>query len=89
LKDAGAKEIHLRISSPPVSNPCFFGIDTPSKSQLIGAQKSVEEIREILQVDSLAYVSIDGLMKAAGTTNGFCKACFDGEYPMEVPRDLS
>jgi len=85
LRKAGAKEVHMRISSPPVAFPCHFGIDTPTRSQLIGATKTVEEIRQLLGADSLAYLSIDGMLKASGKSNGFCKACFDGEYPMEVP----
>lgn len=85
LKKAGAKEVHVRVSSPPVTNPCYFGIDTPYRSQLVGATKTVDEIKEMIGADSLAYLSIEGLMKATGQTKGFCKACFDGDYPMEVP----
>jgi len=85
LKKSGAKEVHLRIVSPPVTHPCHFGIDTPSRAQLIGANHTVAEIKEILEVDSLAYLSLEGLMEATGQTKGFCRACFDGEYPMEVP----
>lgn len=85
FKKAGAKEIHFRISSPPVKFPCHFGIDTPSKDQLIGAQKTVEEIRAYLGVDSLAYISVEGLIQASGMGNIYCKSCFDGKYPMPVP----
>ncbi|WP_242866830.1 amidophosphoribosyltransferase [Abyssisolibacter fermentans] len=84
LKKAGAKEVHVRVSSPPVAYSCHFGIDTPYRNQLIGANKSIEEIRELIGADSLAYLSIAGLSKAGGN-KGFCKACFDGDYPMEVP----
>ncbi len=87
LRKAGAKEVHMRISSPPVAFPCHFGIDTPSRSELIGANMSVEQIRKMIQADSLAYLSLDGIQKATGKTNGYCRACFDGEYPMEVPRE--
>lgn len=87
LRKAGAKEIHLRITSPPVAYPCHFGIDTPSRDQLIGANMSVEEIREMLGADSLAYLSNDAILKATNCEKGFCRACFDGDYPMEVPKD--
>lgn len=87
LKKAGAKEVHVRVSSPPVTNSCYFGIDTPYRSQLVGAMKTVDEIKEMIGADSLAYLSQEGLMKATGQTKGFCKACFDGDYPMEVPKD--
>ena len=90
LRRAGAKEVHFRVCSPPVSYPCHFGIDTPSRDQLIGAKYSVDEICEMLGADSLAYLSIDGMLKATGTSpNKFCKACFDGDYPMEVPLEGS
>ena len=85
LKQAGAKEIHFRVTSPPVSNTCHFGIDTPRRKSLIGARKTVEEIREILGADSLAYISLDGLTESVGGKTTFCRACFDGKYPMEVP----
>jgi len=85
LKQAGAAEIHFRVTSPPVSNTCHFGIDTPRRKYLIGAKKTVEEIREILGADSLAYISLEGLTESVGGKTTFCRACFDGEYPMEVP----
>lgn len=86
LKNAGAKEVHLRIAAPPVAFPCHFGIDTPSKDQLVGAQKTVPEIADMLHVDSLAYISIDGIHEAAGS-DGFCDACFSGNYPIDVPNE--
>ncbi|WP_373482015.1 amidophosphoribosyltransferase [Acetobacterium sp.] len=85
LKQAGAKEVHFRVTSPPVAHTCHFGIDTPRRKYLIGAKKTVEEIREILGADSLAYISLDGLTESVGGKTTFCRACFDGEYPMEVP----
>lgn len=85
LKSAGAKEVHVRISSPPVKFPCFFGIDTPERKQLIGAKNTVEEIRKLVNADSLSYLSIEGLVKTTGKSGGFCLACFNGDYPMEVP----
>ncbi len=85
LRQAGAKEVHFRVTSPPVSYSCHFGIDTPRRKYLIGAKKTVDEIREILNADSLAYISLEGLDESAGCQTTFCRACFDGEYPMEVP----
>ncbi|WP_427340205.1 amidophosphoribosyltransferase [Caloranaerobacter sp. DY30410] len=85
LKSAGAKEVHVRISSPPVKYPCFFGIDTPERKQLIGAKNTTEEIRKLINADSLSYLSIEGLIKTTGKNGGFCLACFNGDYPMEVP----
>lgn len=86
LRRGGAKEIHFRISSPPVTHTCHFGIDTPYRKYLIGANHTVEEIREILGADSLAYLSLEGLNESVGGTEEYCRACFDGDYPMEVPK---
>ena len=86
LRDAGATEVHMRISSPPVTHPCFYGIDTDSQGQLIAATKSVEEIAEQIGVDSLAYLSWQGMLESTGEdTNSFCSACFTGDYPIQVP----
>jgi len=86
LRDAGALEVHMRVSSPPVTHPCFYGIDTDSQDQLIAATKSVEEIGEQIGVDSLAYLSWEGMLIATGEdTNSFCSACFTGDYPIPVP----
>ena len=85
LKEAGAAEVHVRISSPPVICPCFYGIDTDNETQLIAAQKSVEEIRDFIGANSLHYLSFDGLVRATGRTRGdFCLACFDGNYPIPL-----
>lgn len=85
LRIAGAKEVHLRISSPQITDPCYYGIDTPEKSQLIAANKSIQEITEYLGVDSLAYLSIEGMYKAADSKRGtFCDACFSGDYPVKI-----
>jgi len=87
LKAAGAKEVHVRIVSPPVAFSCYYGIDTPDSTQLLGANKSVEEIRDFIGADSLAYISLEGLVKSTGINKEhFCLACFDGKYPMEVPK---
>jgi len=88
LRDAGAKEVHGRISSPPIISPCFFGIDTASSEELIAFQKkgSVNEIREAIGADSLGYLSLNGAAKAIGRSlKIFCHGCFSGEYPMPVP----
>lgn len=86
LRDAGAIEVHMRISSPPVTHPCFYGIDTDSQDQLIGATKTVEEIRQQIGVDSLAYLSWEGMLTATGEDpNSFCSACFTGDYPIAIP----
>jgi len=84
LREAGAKEVHIRVASPPVIAPCFFGIDTPSKNELVAAVKDIDEIKEMLGTDSLAYLSHDGLTKAIGLKGCLCCACFDGNYPMEL-----
>lgn len=86
LKQAGAKEVHVRVSSPPVAYSCYFGIDTPDRSQLIGAVKTVDQICKIIGADSLYYLSHEGLVQAVGKPRKqFCLACFDGDYPMELP----
>lgn len=85
LRTGGAKEVHFRVTSPPVAHSCHFGIDTPRRKYLIGAKKSVEKIRDILGADSLAYISLAGLSESVGGETSYCKACFDGDYPMEVP----
>lgn len=86
LRDSGAKEVHIRISSPPVKNPCFYGMDFPSKTELIASNLTVEETRKLLGADSLEYLSIPGLLKTApnGSRN-YCAACFDGKYPEQIP----
>jgi amidophosphoribosyltransferase len=83
VRAAGAKEVHLRISCPPTISPCFYGVDTPSKKDLIAANNSVEQIRQYIEADSLAYLSLDGLQKAVrgDTQEGFCVACYTGAYP--------
>ena len=88
VRGAGAREVHLRISSPPVTGPCYYGIDTPSREELIAANLSVDEIAADLGVDSLGYVSLDGLLASVpGGPHGFCHACFSGDYPTAPPAD--
>ncbi|HEV2114721.1 MAG TPA: amidophosphoribosyltransferase [Terriglobales bacterium] len=85
IRQAGASEVHMRISCPPTISPCFYGVDTPSKRQLIAANKSVEEIREYIGADSLAYLSVEGLKRACGEgeKTTYCTACYTGKYPTE------
>jgi amidophosphoribosyltransferase len=85
LREAGAAEVHLRISSPPWRWPCFYGIDTPSPEELLATDHSIEEMARTLGADSLAYITIDNLKAAIGTDGGFCDACFTGNYPTPVP----
>jgi amidophosphoribosyltransferase len=86
LRQAGAREVHMRISSPPTTNPCFYGIDTPTRDELIASAHSIKEIREFLGADSLAYLSEEGMYAFTGNGGeGFCDACFTGRYP--IPPD--
>jgi amidophosphoribosyltransferase len=88
LRAVGVKEVHMLISCPPTRNPCYYGIDFPSNTELIAAEKTVEEIRAYLDLDSLYYLSLEGMIKATGVnSDSFCKACFDGNYP--VPPDTA
>ncbi|MGH7464610.1 MAG: amidophosphoribosyltransferase, partial [Longimicrobiales bacterium] len=80
IREAGAREVHFRVSSPPVTNPCYYGIDMPTREELIGAQKTVEEIRQHLNVDSLGYLSLEGMHSAVASHGPFCDACFSGNY---------
>jgi len=86
IRSAGAKEVHMRISCPPTISPCFYGVDTPRKKELIAANKSVEEIRQYIGADSLAYLSIEGLKKACrdGDQTTYCTACYTGRYPTNL-----
>ena len=90
LREAGALEIHMRISSPPYRWPCFYGMDTGTRAELLAANLTVDEIRDYLGVDSLSYLSLDRLISATATAGaGFCSACLTGEYPIEIPVDLT
>src|SRR5271166_206954 len=85
IRNAGAKEVHLRISCPPTISPCFYGVDTPSKSDLIAANNSIEEIRHYIEADSLAYLSLDGMLQSVRDENNvsYCTACYTGNYPTQ------
>jgi amidophosphoribosyltransferase len=88
VRRAGAREVHMRISSPPTSHPCYYGIATPERDQLLAARLDVKGMAELIGVDSLAFLSIDGLYRAMGEsgrdrlTPRFCDACFTGDYPI-------
>ncbi|MDD4780583.1 MAG: amidophosphoribosyltransferase [Tissierellia bacterium] len=86
VRKAGAKEVHIKIASPPVTHSCFFGIDTPFRHYLIGVTKTVDEIKDYIKADSLYFLSLEGLQKSTGSDRGFCLACLNGDYPMEVPK---
>jgi amidophosphoribosyltransferase len=88
LKDAGAREVHMRISSPPIKWPCFYGIDMPDQDKLIGSHMSVDAIRDHVSAESLAYLSVDGMIAATEIpAENFCTACFTSNYPIPVPAD--
>jgi len=89
LREAGAKEIHLRISCPPTRHPCYFGIDFPSRSELVAADHSVEEICKFIGADSLAYLSVEGLRASVEHPSDFCNGCFTGVYPYPVTGELN
>jgi len=89
VRDAGATEVHLRITCPPITHACHFGVDMGHDGDLMAAMRTVDEIREHIGADSLAFLSLDGLMRAvadreAGPDDGYCNACFTGDYPIEI-----
>ncbi len=91
MRDAGAREVHMRIASPPTKLSCFYGVDTPERSKLLAAQMNVEAMRDYINADSLAFISIDGLYRALGeqrdaTQPQRCDACFTGDYPTHADR---
>ncbi len=88
VRAAGAKEVHVRISCPPTISPCFYGVDTPRRSELMAATHTLDEIRTYLDCDSVAYLSLDGLMHAVGEgSDHYCSSCYTGQYPIAFPRD--
>ncbi len=89
VRGAGAREVHMRVSSPPIVGPCYYGIDTPNRDELIAANNSIDEIASLIGVDSLGYLSLEGMLNAVpGGPNGFCDACFSGNYPTPAPTSL-
>ncbi|HYV97128.1 MAG TPA: amidophosphoribosyltransferase, partial [Gemmatimonadaceae bacterium] len=89
VRAAGAREVHMRVASPPIKGPCYYGIDIPTRNELIAVGRSVDEIAQTIGVDSLAYLSLDGMLTAMPDgPGGFCHACFSGQYPVKPPRNL-
>ena len=88
VREAGAAEVHMRISCPPTLSPCYYGVDTPNKSDLIGAQMSVDEIRRFIEADTLGYLSLAGMLEACRIpADSSCVACWTGRYPTRITRD--
>ena len=88
VKAAGAREVHMRISCPPTVSPCYYGIDTPHRDELIASKQSVDEIRKFLDADTLSYLSLDGLREAVGARHDhYCNACYTRQYPVAPPSD--
>jgi len=90
VRAAGAKEVHVRISCPPTISPCFYGVDTPQRSELIGATHTLDEITTFLDADTVAYLSLEGLLSAVGNErSSYCSSCYTGRYPVAIPQDQS
>ncbi len=89
LRDSGAKEIHMRISCPPIKSPCFYGIDFPSTGELIAYNKTVQEIADFIKVDSLGFLSLEGMLSVMKKGSNFCSACYTGKYPTAIPRNTN
>jgi amidophosphoribosyltransferase len=90
LRNAGAKEIHLRVSCPPIRHPCFYGIDFPTSEELIAHNRSVEQVREFLEVDSLAYLSMEGMLSCLALPKSeYCTACWSGQYKIPIDNPQS
>jgi amidophosphoribosyltransferase len=88
VRAAGAREVHMRIACPPTISPCFYGVDTPSRAELIAATQSLDQIREFIEADTLAYLSLDGLLRAVRPDGpSYCTSCYTGRYPVALPRD--
>jgi amidophosphoribosyltransferase len=84
LREAGASEVHVRITCPPIVAPCFMGVDMGDPSELAASTRSVEQIRQQIGADSLAFLSLEAMMAAIGRTDGYCNACYTGQYPLDV-----
>jgi len=88
IKSAGAREVHVRISCPPTISPCFYGIDTPRRSELIAATHTIEEIKTFIDADSVRYLSLEGLLASVNSRgSAYCTSCYTGRYPVPVPRE--
>jgi len=88
LRKAGAREVHMRICAPPMINPCYLGLDTARRSELIASHMTVEEIRQHIGADSLGYLSLEGLLASLGEDAQYCRACFNGDYPIPVQLEM-
>jgi amidophosphoribosyltransferase len=84
LREAGAKEVHVRISCPPIQHPCFYGIDFPTSEELVASSRTVEEIRQLMGADTLGYLSLEGILSPFDNPQDFCTACFSGAYPVAI-----
>jgi amidophosphoribosyltransferase len=89
LREAGAKEVHMRISCPPIKHPCFYGIDFPTKEELIASSRTTEDMKKLLGVDSLEFISLEGLLSPFNKPDNFCTACFRGNYPVKINENLN
>jgi amidophosphoribosyltransferase len=89
LRSAGVKEVHLRITCPPIKHPCFMGVDMGTHEELIAHRMTVDEICKYVGADSLAYLSLDGMMDAIGSKEGYCNACFTGSYPLPLSAGMT
>ena len=89
LRDAGASEVHVRITCPPITHACHFGVDMGHDNDLISSRLALEELRAEIGCDSLAFLSLEGMMKAVGKEDGYCNACFTGDYPITITKRLS
>jgi amidophosphoribosyltransferase len=90
IREAGAKEIHMRVSCPPIMHPCFYGIDFPTKKELISCTHTLEEIRKFLEVDTLGFISLEGMLSAVnGKKSSYCTACYSGKYPLPFGPEAS
>jgi amidophosphoribosyltransferase len=88
VRNAGASEVHMRISCPPTISPCFYGVDTPKRAELIGATHSLEEIRKFIGADSVGYLSLEGTLSAVGPArSSYCTSCYTGDYPVAFPQN--
>jgi len=89
IRNAGAKEIHMRITCPPIVSPCFYGIDFPSTEELVAHGKTIQEIADFIEVDSLQYLSLEGMLSVMKDGGAFCHACYTGKYPAGIPQNKS
>jgi amidophosphoribosyltransferase len=87
VRSAGAREVHMRISCAPTVGPCYYGVDTPRRSELIASSHNVDEIRRYIRADSLGYLSLEGMYQAVGEGRSFCTACYTNQYPVPFPKE--